>query len=301
MAVPRLARVLRRRRPKVINAHYLTSFGVMAALATWLAHPVGRRPGLIQTTWGDDLLVTPIGSGVQRRLAQLALRTADVATGDSLDLESAARSLAPDVRWHRFVFGPPIGLLQAPVMHEPLMLSARQLVPEMRVDLIVGAFQVASRAPDSSIAGWKLVVAGGGPEAAPIASQADGDQQVQFTGALSQADLHALMLRASVAVSIPESDATSATLLESLAAGIVPIVNDLPANREWVDAEIAEIVSARPSADELADAMRRAALRTVPVEQLRARVVGATWETQIDAFVQLVRSLASNIDMAPPS
>ncbi len=296
LAVPRFARLLRARRPKVINAHYLTSYGVLAALGRWLAHPLAGRPALIQSTWGDDLLVTPLESHVHQRLARLALRAADAATGDSLDLESGASSLAPELSWQRFVFGPPASLLQAPVRPERLMLSARQLVPEMRVDRIIEAFQVASHAPDSSIAGWKLVVAGGGPEAGALATQASRDPQVEFTGPVSQADLQVLMLRASVGVSIPESDATSATLLESLAAGIVPIVNDLPANREWVDPGIGEIVSRTPSAYELADAMRHAAVRSVPVEQLRARVAGATWEAQIGAFVQLVHSLAADTD-----
>ena len=36
-------------------------------------------------------------------------------------------------------------------------------------------------------------------------------------------------------ISIPTSDSTSVTLLEAMAAGSLPIVSDLPANREWIE------------------------------------------------------------------
>jgi glycosyltransferase involved in cell wall biosynthesis len=35
-------------------------------------------------------------------------------------------------------------------------------------------------------------------------------------------------------ISIPGSDATSISLLEAMSAGCIPIVSDLPANREWI-------------------------------------------------------------------
>jgi glycosyltransferase involved in cell wall biosynthesis len=35
--------------------------------------------------------------------------------------------------------------------------------------------------------------------------------------------------------SLPESDATSVSLLEAMAYGCVPIVSDIPANREWIE------------------------------------------------------------------
>lgn len=295
LGVPRLARVLRQRRPTVINAHYLTSFGLMAAAARRLANPAGKLPGLIQTTWGDDLLVTPVRSRVQRLFARYALRAADLATGDSDDLRLAASSLAPAVPWERLVFGPPARLLHAPVHHEAVILSARQLVPEMRVGRIIQAFQVASRAPSSSIANWKLVVAGGGPEAGRLVAQAARDPLVEFTGWLSQRDLHDLMLRAAVVVSIPESDATSATLLESLAAGAVPIVNDLPANREWVSPQIGQVVSRDPSIPELADAIKDAASRSIGERELRAGIPEVTWEAQVHGFARSIHRLATSV------
>jgi glycosyltransferase involved in cell wall biosynthesis len=289
-AVPELARIFLGRRPRVVNAHYLTSYGVMSALAMRLAFPIAGAPPLVQSTWGDDLLVTPSRSMLHRRLAGFALKSAALVTGDSVDLEAAGRQLDSGLVWRVLIFGPPAQLLTAPADRQKLILSARQLVPEMRVDLILEAFRVASAS--STLDGWKLVVAGAGPEAEALKRRAAEMANVQFVGMLSQGDLHDLMLRSSVAVSVPVSDATSATLLETLAARIVPVVNDLPANREWVDETVGEVIPRDPTADDLANAVIRAASRSIEPGQLKARVARATWEAQVDEFAATIGRVA---------
>jgi glycosyltransferase involved in cell wall biosynthesis len=291
-AIPGLARILRARRPRVVNAHYLTSYGVMSALAMRFAFAFGESPPLVQSTWGDDLLVTPKRSMLHRRLAAFALRSAALVTGDSRDLEAAARELQPGLPWRFLIFGPPARLLSAPKDRQEVVLSARQLVPEMRVDLIIEAFRQASVSP--TLHSWKLVIAGAGPEAKALKRLAAEMENVEFVGMLSQGELHEQMLRSSVVVSVPVSDATSATLLESLAARIVPVVNDLPANREWVDETVGEVVPRDPTAEDVADAIVRAASRSVGPEQLTNRVARATWERQVDAFAATIGRLAGN-------
>jgi len=44
-------------------------------------------------------------------------------------------------------------------------------------------------------------------------------------------------------VSVPESDATSISLLEAMAFGCVPVVSDLPANREWIQNGVNGIIA----------------------------------------------------------
>lgn len=294
LAIPRLARLLRRHRPDVVNAHYLTSYGVMTALALRLAFPVGPRPPLVQTVWGDDLLVTPRRSGLHLGLAAVALRSAAMITGDSGDLADAARLLAPAVPRTTVVFGPPRALLDAPLAKERLIVSARQLLPDMRVGLIVQAFLAARRRYPSELDGWRLVVAGSGPDAASLrAIAAEEPDLVEIVGTLAHDQLGTLLLKSSVQASIPISDATSATLLEGLAAGSLPVVNDLPANREWVDADIGVIVPRDPTVDELAAALRKAVTSESMTRELRNRVVHVTWESQVELMAGLLDRLAT--------
>jgi glycosyltransferase involved in cell wall biosynthesis len=280
LAIPRLVRILRTRRPRVVNAHYLSSFGLMSAIAIGLSG-ARARTALVQTVWGTDLLVTAQQSRFRRLLAEFALRRAAAITGDSRDVLAAAIRLAPRTPAHRFVFGPEASLLARDEPSRQVILSIRRLDPDTRVDVVVEAFLEAVRAHREQMAGWRLIVAGEGSAAGVVLARAKGDPSVEIVGQLQHSALRELLATARVAVSVPVSDATSASLLEALAAGLIVVVNDLPANREWVDAAIAEIVSRDPTVTELADAIARAAVRPLARAVARDRVRESTWEAQV--------------------
>jgi glycosyltransferase involved in cell wall biosynthesis len=211
MAVPVLARWIRRLRPAVVHGHYVSSYGVLASLAWGLAR---WRAPLVQTAWGTDLLITSRRSRRRARLASIALRPAAVITGDSDDLLQEAARLAPRVRRTKFVFGPPRDLFEVDTIREPLVLSSRRLDPDMRVDLVVRAFRRARElSPD--LAPWRLAVAGTGESRAEVAAAADADPAVDLLGQLDATELSQLLARACVVVSVPSTDATSAALLEA--------------------------------------------------------------------------------------
>jgi glycosyltransferase involved in cell wall biosynthesis len=62
--------------------------------------------------------------------------------------------------------------------------------------------------------------------------------------------------RSAVFVSVPESDGTSVSLLEAMGAGCLPVLSNLPANREWVREGDNGLLVADPAA--LGEALRRA-------------------------------------------
>lgn len=293
VAIPRLAKVIRKVRPTIINPHYLSSYGLMSVLAARLAAPLRGRPYVVHTVWGTDLLVTARASFSRRALARFALRRAQLVTGDSNDLEAEAAALAPGVPFHRFVFGPPESLLAQPRSHDSLVISARRLDPDTRVPLVLEAFRRAHELDPASMHGWRLIVAGTGSDAARVRAIAGVDERIELVGMLQQDDLYRLFSSAAIAVSIPVSDATSAALLEAMAAGTLPIVNDLPANREWVDDAVGITVSQDPTIDELAFAIASATRRSDSTEAVRARVANVTWEAEI---AELLRRLHPMIE-----
>ena len=285
-----LARLIRRHRPRAVNAHYLSSYGLMAAFALPLSVPGTTRPALVQTVWGSDLLVTARDSRLRRALARAALRAADLVTADSIELHDAVAALAPRTPFHRFVFGPPARLLQAPRTGGHLVVSTRRLDPDTRVGMVVRAFRRAAASAGGDALDWQLVVAGDGTTREDVQREAAGDPRITLVGNLSQAALYELLGRASVFVSIPVSDGTSASLLEAMAMGVLPVVNDLPANREWVDIDSGVIAERDPDeaglADAIADAMRREPLPGV----IRARVASATWELEVGRLCEAIES-----------
>lgn len=218
LAVPYLRSVIRSLKPDVVHAHYLSSYGLMAAAAC--------RQRLVQTAWGTDLLVTA-QRGVHRALAAFALGRAMLATGDSQSLLDEISKLASATPTHRFVFGPPLAHFGSHEK-EDLVLSPRNHEANYQIELVLDAWRIAS----DSLPGHRLVVAGAGSRTAALRRLASAN--VTFTGMMRHDDMLDLVQRSRLVVSIPRSDATSAALLEALAAGCSVVATDLEANREWV-------------------------------------------------------------------
>jgi glycosyltransferase involved in cell wall biosynthesis len=290
MVVPKLTQLVRRLRPRLLNAHYLSSYGVAAALATRLV--LQPRPVLVQTVWGTDLLVTARSSAMHRMAARLALRCADLITGDSRDLEMETRRLSPGVAYHQLLFGPPRSLLRAPRAPSKTFVSSRRLDPDTRVPLIIAGFRRARELHPSEMDAWRLVVAGDGARRDEVEAASRGAGDISVVGWLSQSDLQATLLSAHAFLSVPVSDATSASLLEAMAAGAMPIVNDLPANREWVDDRIGFVLPRNPDANAMADVILGAVRRLPNEAAIRGRVEGTAWEDQVASLAKQFQRLA---------
>lgn len=299
-AIPALARLIRRTRPGLVHASFVSSYGLMTALATTLVQPTGVRPPVVQSALGSDLLVAPGRSRIKEWLATLTLRRADLVTINSASLREVVERLAPKARTHRFVWGPERHLLESPRQPERLALSTRRMEPDMRVDLVVAAWRQARAIAPAVLEGWRLVVTHEGSQSARVHDAAGDDPTIDFVGVLPYDELQRTLLRARIMISSPTSDATSAALMDAFAAGLVPVVNAIPGALEWVDEEVGEIVSRDPTAEELAAAIVRAAERPDDPDRARARAAGIVWEDEvprlIDAYQTLHRGLVRQAD-----
>ncbi len=238
-------RALARLRPDIVHAHYVTSYGYLAARA-------GRQP-LVMTAWGSDLLVTPKQSALMRWLTSWTLRRAQLVTGDSRDLLAVSHALAPGVPTQLVHWGversrfAPVAWPNKPAADA---VSLRSWEPNYRIDAIVRAFaQVHARWPSA-----RLHLLGGGGQEALLRKLVAGlalQNSVQFHGRLDDASMAAVLARCKLSISVPESDATSVSVLESMACGLAVIASDLPANRDWLAAE-----ALVPAGDEAALAAR---------------------------------------------
>jgi glycosyltransferase involved in cell wall biosynthesis len=78
------------------------------------------------------------------------------------------------------------------------------------------------------------------------------------TGRLSHRDMMALLTQAQVSVSITDQDGTPNSLLESMAAGSIPVCSDLPSIREWIEPGRNGFLAAYDDAQGVACAIRLA-------------------------------------------
>lgn len=236
-SLPRLSAWLRRVDADWLHAHYLTSHGTLAWLAKRLGHLRGR---IVGSAWGSDILVAPQRSWAYRWLTRRVLRACTLTTSDSLHMAQRMRALgAGEVM--TFAFGlealPPQPGPKAPW----LFFANRGLEPLYRPERVLALFaQVAATQPAA-----RLVVANDGSLAASLPAQAralgltvgaigDG-QQVEFVGRLGSVEQAAWYAGARWYISLPRSDSVAVSVLEAMAHGCIPLLSDLPANRELVD------------------------------------------------------------------
>ena len=226
--LPRLVRWLRGVDADWINAHYLTSHGTLA----WLARKAGVRAQLAASAWGSDILVAPRASRVLRWLTSRVLRDATLCTSDSAHMARRMVELGA-----REVMTFPFGLEALPpepAQKEPFLFFANRGLediydPHRVLALFAG---IAAERPDA-----RLVVANGGSLAEPLKQQARAlglADRIEFVGRLDAAAQAAFYARATWYLSVPRSDSVSVSVLEAMGHGCIPLLSDLPANRELV-------------------------------------------------------------------
>jgi glycosyltransferase involved in cell wall biosynthesis len=227
--LPQFASWLRRVRPDWVHAHYLSSHGTLAWLAATLLGAPGR---LVGSAWGSDVLVTPQRSALQRALLGRVLRACALTTSDSLHMAQRMRDLGAGE-----VMCFPFGLEALPPLpsykDDALFFANRGLEPIYAPQRVIEVFAaIAAQWPQA-----RLVVANDGSLLGALQAQVRNLgllDQVRFVGkldAVTQAEHYA---RSRWYLSLPRSDSVSVSVLEALAHGCVPLLSDLPANRELV-------------------------------------------------------------------
>ncbi len=224
---------LARFRPDLVNALYLGGYGFVAARS-------GFRP-LVVSSLGSDLLVDYPSSLVHRLQIRYVLRQADLVLTDADELSriaiaagtSPAKILKTYMGIDETVFFP---RKSAPEKKRPggglRVVSTRNLHPIYNVEMLVDAAPIVRRKIDAH-----FVVCGDGPERARLEEKVKRlslEGCFAFKGRLDPEGIARELRAADVYVSTSKSDSTSVSLIEAMACGAVPVVTDLPANREWI-------------------------------------------------------------------
>ena len=239
LKLPQLGAWLRKIDADCINAHYLTSHGTLA----WLAKRGWRlRAKLLASAWGSDILVAPLQSSLHRWLTGRILHSSVLCTSDSQHMSERMLELGA-----REVMTFPFGLDKLPasaaVKQAHLFFANRGLEAIYRPQRVLELFAVLARAQPAA----RLVVANDGSLKASLQTwvQAQGlSQQVQFVGRLDAETQAHCYEQAQWYLSLPNSDAVAVSVLEAMAHGCVPLLSDLPANRELVQSGVNGLIVA---------------------------------------------------------
>jgi glycosyltransferase involved in cell wall biosynthesis len=229
--VRRVARSLSKSfKPTLVHGHYVTSYGLWAVAC-------GLKVPKVLTAWGSDILVTPRQSRLMHALVGWSLRRADLITADSLDMVDEIARFQPSGAVHQILWGADTDKFKpgAPAADFEV-ISLRNWEPNYNINLVIEAFaRFVSLRPHSQA---RLHLLGGGSMESVLQERVTALrllQQVRFHGRLGDQAMVEAIQRCRASVSVPTSDATSVSVLESMACGLPVIASDLPANRQWID------------------------------------------------------------------
>lgn len=224
-------RRIREINPDILHAHQANTCGLYAATT--------RGYNFVLSTWGSDVLVGPEKSFILKKIAQYSLKRASFITSDSYHMSKKIIQLG-GIQDRIYTF--PMGIEDEYIKEKHKyqvnddmlrVISIRRLEKMFRVDIIIKGFYEALRSAPNMF----LTVAADGNEMNSLVELVDKLQirdKVRFTGSYKPHDVGKLLSDNDVFLSIPESDSTSVSLLESMYCGLFPVVCGLPANKEWV-------------------------------------------------------------------
>lgn len=283
MAIPAVRSLVARIRPSFIHAHYATFYGFWGALS-------GARCPKLLTVWGSDVLVVPRSGWLPHKLVASVVRSYDCVIAPAEHVRGCLLDLGAEPgRIHVFQYGVDLDSIPSPTARSSrrrlTVLSPRGWDVLYRIDEIVAGFELyCDRATD-----LELMITGSGSSADAHrvyerVQRSRCSRHVRVVGRVSRSEFLRILGDCDIVVSVPRSDATSLALLEGLAAGLFPIVSDLPGNREWIengDGCFLKTVTPEAIAAGLATA----------VERLRSGYDGARNRNKVEAHADYARNV----------
>ena len=255
--VPSIKNIIHEFQPSIIHIH-------QANTAAWLTlQAAGNlKKKTIVTAWGSDILLHPKRGFFYRKMVEQILASAGYFTADARFLAESMNALSKrhlPIAIINFGIDPICTTFEelSPLLvkKENIIYSNRLHKKLYRIDHIMHAFAEFVKSQDKP---WKMVIAATGEETGnlqKLAADLGILEQLIFAGWIGREENTAWYRAAKIFVSYPESDATSVSLLEAMSAGCIPVLSDLPANKEWVTHEKNGIITAQLSAADFEKAL----------------------------------------------
>ena len=270
--------------PSIIHIHQANSYAFFALLAC-------RKSFIptVLTAWGSDVLILPKSNFLLKKMVRFNLRNADFLTSDSIYMAQEMEKIAP-LKNRIIIANFGIDVTPTNCEKENIVYSNRLHKKLYRVDKIIEAFSLFYTNNNTD---WKLVIAATGTETDILkikAAELNLEHAIEFVGWIQKEDNEKWYSKAKIWVSIPESDATSISLLEAMACGCIPVVSDLPANREWIQSGLNGIIVNDLESDFISDALKLNLAEAINMNKNRIEKDGTKASNRIK-FIQLYQTI----------
>ena len=222
--------IIREFNPDVIHVHQANSIGLYSVLG----NKKNQTP-IALTVWGSDILINPKKNFIYREILKYILRNVDIITSDSIYMADIIRDLYCSKNKEIEICNFGVKEYDVIINKKKIIYSNRMHNPLYRIEEILKAFARFKKCDNTE--DWILKIAGIGSETENLKKLANDlkiENSLEFVGFVDSKENSKLYAESTFFISIPKSDATSMSLLESMYYQCIPILSDLPANREWV-------------------------------------------------------------------
>lgn len=292
LAVRELRELIEKFEPDVVDAHYASGYGHMAAGAL-----KNSAIPLVVQLWGSDILVVPHKSFLHKRKVVMALSEADAVVADSQYLLDEAQKFVSlnktlvepfgiekrfiDFHKNVYSFSSPLKII-VPRPHEKIYNNSFVL---NALGPLLGAGAIALTFPDfGSLAiefKWEIKNA--------------GYRGVSFYEKMGRESFLQFVAEHDVYLSAALSDSSPVSLIEAMALGLIPVAAKIPGVEEWIrdsGALTFDINDAKGLKDSMSAIInsndKRIQMRKRNLERVMARGI---FENNVAARIDLMKQL----------
>lgn len=217
-------------RPHVIFANYITKYPILVYLA-------GVRYPLISVGFGSDILYY-MGFFPFPILVKKVCEKSCVIIVDSYHCREVLSRYCDRSKIEVIPFGVDTELFRRDERRNALRnrygIEDRVVVISLRNHYRLYNIETIIKSARYFSENVVLIVAGWGKNTSKLKKMAERSKNVLFVGMLSKEGVAEHLAASDIIISVPVWDSTSVSLLEGMASCCVPIVSDIPANKEWV-------------------------------------------------------------------
>lgn len=232
-SVRSVRKILREIQPDILHALYATSYGTIGALS-------GFHPFII-TPLGTDILISAKQSPGYRYLLQFVLRKADTITSLAGHMRKTIEELN---RGKTTIEDVIFGIDTSVFSHHHnfrnsekfTLICTRSFEPVYNIPQVIEAIALIK----NKIPNLHVHMVGDGTlknELVKSVQLKNLEHIIHFHGRLKQAEIAHLLNSSHIYLSTSRSDGSSLSLLEAMASDAIPVITDIPANREWISHE----------------------------------------------------------------
>jgi glycosyltransferase involved in cell wall biosynthesis len=223
--IKKLRKIMTEFNPSVVHVHQANSFAYITSKANR-----GKFPQVL-TAWGSDVLLLPKKGLLYKYLVSYSLKKSDAVTADASFMSDAINKLVQkEVTIANF--GIDVERIEIPAKKK-YIYSNRLHNPLYRIDKIIEGFADFYKFNPE----WRLIIGANGSETKSLNKLAEEllpKESYEFIGFVDHEENKKRYLEAKIWISNPESDGTAISLLEAMSYGCIPVVSNLPANKEWI-------------------------------------------------------------------